>query len=301
MLIQLHEGHPGATKMKGLSRMYVWWPGITRDIEERVQNCVECQLHQSRPPVAALHLWAWPTRPWARLHIDYAGPINGQMVLIIIDAHSKYFEAIPTLGSTSKVVIEELRTLFARFGIPESIVSDNGTCFTSEEFREFLKQNGVTHTLSAPYHPSTNGLAERAVQVVKRGLRKVTQGSLRSRISTVLFSYRLTAQSTTGQSPSELLLGRRPRTRLDLMRPNATEQVERQQVQQHNASSRDRQFEVGDQVFVRNYQQGEQWVLGVIQDCTGPVSFRVKATRWQSKTLSSGSGSFQVRECTTSG
>ena len=80
VLIQLHEGHPGATKMKGLSRMYVWWPGITRDIEERVQNCVECQLHQSRPPVAPLHPWAWPTRPWARLHIDYAGPINGQMV-----------------------------------------------------------------------------------------------------------------------------------------------------------------------------------------------------------------------------
>ena len=118
--------------------------------------------------------------------------------LIIIDAHSKYIEAIPTLGSTSKVVIEELRTLLARFGIPESIVSDNRTCFTSEEFREFLKQNGVTHTLSAPYHPSTNGLAERAVQVIKRGLQKVTQGSLRSRISTVLFSYRLTAQSTTG-------------------------------------------------------------------------------------------------------
>lgn len=119
----------------------------------------------------------------------------------------------------------------------------------------------------------------------------------------MLFSYRLTAQSTTGQSPSELLLGRRPRTRLDLMRPNAAERVERQQAKQvqHNASSRDRQFEVGDQVFVRNYQQGEQWVLGVIQDCTGPVSFRVKATRWQSKTLSSGSGSFQVRECTTSG
>lgn len=259
--------------------MYLWWPGITRDIEERVQNCSECQLHQSHPPVAPLHPWAWPTRPWARLHIDYAGPINGQMVLIIIDAHSKYIEAIPTSGSTSIVVIEEMRTLFGRFGIPESIVSDNGTCFTSEEFRGFLKQNGVTHILSAPYHPSTNGLAERAVQVVKRGLRKVTQGSLRSRIATVLFSYRLTAQSTTGQSPSELLLGRRPRNRLDLLRPNAAERVERQQAkqaQQHNAASRDRRFETGDRVFVRNYQQGEQWVPGIIQNSTGPVSFRVK-------------------------
>lgn len=52
--------------------------------------------------------WSWPTRPWARLHIDYAGPINGQMVLVIVDAHSKWIEAIPTNGSTSRVVMEKL-------------------------------------------------------------------------------------------------------------------------------------------------------------------------------------------------
>ena len=173
-----------------------------------------------------------------------------------------------------EVVIEELRTLFSRFGLPETIVSDNGTCFTSDEFRRFLKRNGVTQLLSAPYHPSSNGLAERAVQVVKRGLRKVTQGSLRSRLATVLFTYRLAPQSTTGLSPSQLLLGRHPRTRLDLLRPNVAERVERQQgkqVQQHNAQARDRTFEAGEQVFVRNYQQGESWVPGVIQDTTGPV------------------------------
>jgi len=94
-------------------------------------------------------------------------------ILIIVDAHSKWVEAIPTAGSTSKVVIEELRSLFSQFGLPESIVSDNGTYFTSSEFENFLKLNGVIHLKSAPYHPSTNGLAERAVQIVKRGLRKI--------------------------------------------------------------------------------------------------------------------------------
>ena len=180
VLTQLHDGHPGATKMKGLSRMYVWWPGVTRDVEETVKKCLECQQHHSRPQVAPLHPWAWPTRPWARLHVDYAGPIKGQMVLVDIDAHSKYIEAIPTAGSTLQVVIEELRTLFSRFGIPETIVSDNGTCFTSYEFKQFLKRNGIKQLLSAPYHPSTNGLAERAEQVLKRGLRKMDQGSLKS-------------------------------------------------------------------------------------------------------------------------
>ena len=91
--------------------MYVWWPGITREIEDTVERCSECQQHQSRPTVAPLHPWAWPIRPWARLHIDYAGPIRGQVVLMIINAYYKYFEAIPTSGSISQVVIEELRTL----------------------------------------------------------------------------------------------------------------------------------------------------------------------------------------------
>ncbi len=105
------------------------------------------------------------------------------------------------------------------------------------------------------------------------------QGSLKSKIAKVLFSYRITPQSTTGLSPSELLLGRRPRARLDLLRPNAAERVERQQskqVQQHNAPARERTLEAGERVFVRNYQQGERWIPGVIEQATGPVSFRVR-------------------------
>ena len=119
VLHQLHEGHPGMTKMKGLSRMYVCWPGISGDIEKLVKSCSSCQLNQSALPVAPLRPWSWPTRPWARLHIDYAGPVEGKMILVLIDAHSKWIEAVCTAGSTSAVVIEELRAIFARFGIPE--------------------------------------------------------------------------------------------------------------------------------------------------------------------------------------
>ena len=61
-------------------------------------------------------------------------------------------------------------------GIPELILSDNGTAFTSDEFKEFVRKNGIRHRTSAPYHPATNGLTERAVQVVKTGLRKNTEG-----------------------------------------------------------------------------------------------------------------------------
>ena len=203
------------------------------------------------------------------------------MILIIIDAHSKWVEAICTPGSTSAVVIDELRTLFAQFGLPETIVTDNGTCFVSAEFETFLSRNGIKHITSAPYHPSSNGLAERAVQVVKRGLKKITQGSMKSRLAQVLFQYRLTPQTTTGVPPSELLLGRRPRSRLDLLKPHTAERVEKKQLlqkEQHDSRSRERKLEVGDSVFVRNYHQGNRWLPGVIEQRTGPVSFRVKLT-----------------------
>ena len=279
VLKQLHEGHPGITKMKGLSRMYVWWPGITKDIEDTVRDYVECQQNQAAPPVSPLHPWAWPTRPWARLHIDYAGPFEGHMLLIVVDAHSKWVEAIPTAGSTSHVVIEELRFLFSQFGLPESIVSDNGTCFTSSTFNSFLKQHGIAHITSAPYHPSTNGLAERSVQLVKKGLKKVKTGSFRSRIAKVLFAYRLLPQTTTGLSPSELLLGHRPRSRLDLLKPNTAERVDHKQSKQrqkHDLHSRERNFEAGDPVFVRNYHHGDKWIPGEVLRRTGPVSVCVQ-------------------------
>ena len=74
--------------------MYVWWPGISQDIESTVRQCEQCQLQQSVPPVAPLRPWSWPTTPWMRL--DYAGPFEGKMILVLIDAHSKWIEAVHT-------------------------------------------------------------------------------------------------------------------------------------------------------------------------------------------------------------
>ena len=276
VLRELHEGHPGITKMKALARMYVWWPGINADIEKSVRLCAECQEVQSMPPAAPLNPWKWPTRPWARLHLDFAGPFQGKIFLVMIDAHSKWIEAVCTSTMSSTVVIDELRTAFAKFGLPETIVTDNGSGFTSQEFEEFLKKNGIKHTTSAPYHPASNGLAERAVQILKRGLKKETTGSIKTRLAKVLMSYRITPQSTTGISPAELLLGKRPRTRL---KPHTAERVENKQLQQkakHDATAKSRVFQVGDLVFVKNYGSGQRWLSGRIVTCTGPVSFRVQ-------------------------
>ena len=279
VLRELHEGHPGITRMKSLARMYVWWPGVSADIEESVRHCRECQEVQSSPPVAPLHPWKWPTRPWARLHLDFAGPLEGKYILIAVDAHSKWIEATCTSSTSSSAVIDSLCPLFARFGLPETVVTDNGPGFVSQEFEQFLKNNGIYHTTSAPYHPASNGLAERAVQTVKKGLKNEKSGNMTSRLSKVLLAYRMTPQSTTGNSPAEMLLGRRPRTRLDLLKPNTAERVERRQQEQkirHDKRARSRSFSVGDRVFVRNFSAGDRWLPGRIVSLVGPVSFHVQ-------------------------
>ena len=276
VLQELHEGHPGITRMRALASIYVWWPEIDAAIEKSVRLCTQCQEVQSSPPIAPLNPWKWPSRLWARLHLDFAGPFYKKFFLILIDAHSKWIEAVCTHSTSSSVVIEELRTVFAKFGLPETIVTDNGTGFVSQEFETFLQKNGIKHVTSAPYHPASNGLAERAVQIVKRGLKKVIDGSVNTRLAKVLFNYRITPQATTGISPSELMLGRRPRTRLDLCKPHTAVHVEEKQLQQKVVHDKKAKAMVGDQVFVKNFSGNRRWLPGEIMKKTGPVSFHVR-------------------------
>jgi len=145
--------------MKSLACEIIWWPKIDQEIETMVHSCFSCQSQQTNPALSSLIPWQWPTRPWSRLHIDYAGPFLGQMWLVTIDAHSKWLEVFPMTFTTSNATIQCLREVFARFGLPERIVTDNVPNFVSFEFTHFLKQNGITHTTSVPYHPATNGLA----------------------------------------------------------------------------------------------------------------------------------------------
>jgi len=169
--------------------------------------------------------------------------------------------------------------LFAQFGLPETIVTDNGSCFTSDEFQIFLKQNGIKHVASAPYHPSTNGLAERAVQIVKKGLKKVSQGSVKSRLAKILLAYRTTPHSTTGNTPAKLLLNKNLRTRLDLLKPNTATHVESKQLAQkksHDSAVVVRSFANNAPVLVRNYGQGHKWFKGWIVKATSPVSYLVR-------------------------
>lgn len=150
------------------------------------------------------------------------------------------------------------------------MVSDNAPPFHSEVFEEFLRGNGIQQKFRAPFHPATNGAAERAVQVLKQGLRKQTEGSLQTKLSRVLMASRCTPHTSTGFAPSELLFKRRLRTRLDLLHP---EKLSEGQAQKEPK----RKFEEGDGVFVRDYRNAKRsWIPGTILKCLGRAHYKVK-------------------------
>lgn len=99
-------------------------------------------------------------------------------------------------STSTEATIKVIRTLFATHGIPEHLVSDNGTGFTSHDFGTFVSTNGIRHSRTSPYHPSSNSLAERAVQTVKQGIAKL-EGSIQRRLDRFLLQYRITPQTTT--------------------------------------------------------------------------------------------------------
>ena len=164
--------------------------------------------------------------------------------------------------------------------MPRKIVTDNGTAFTSNEFCKFMERNGIKHVTSAPYHPSTNGLAERAVQTFKRAIQRLSDLPIQERLSKFFFSYRLTPHTTTGVAPAELLMGRRPRSLLDNLHPDLSQRVEHRQAKQkqsHDTSKPLRNFVVGDTVFAENFTGTlPKWLSGVIAEVTGPLSYVVK-------------------------
>jgi hypothetical protein len=217
----LHSAHPGVVKMKLLARSYAWWPNIDSDIVVLAKSCIGCQKYHRNPSKAPLHPWEWPSTPWERIHIDFAGPFMDNMFLISVDAHSKWPEVIPMRKTTATKTTQALRTILSRNGLPEQIVSDNDSQFVSEEFQQFTKLNGITHIKSAPYHPATNELVERFVQRFKQSMRamKGESSDLHKKLANFLLVYRNTPHSITNETPAKLLMGRQLRTRLNLIKP----------------------------------------------------------------------------------
>ncbi|BFZ25831.1 hypothetical protein BsWGS_28870 [Bradybaena similaris] len=280
MLDELHSCHPGINKMKSLARSYVWWPGINQDIERTVCECDACQQVRHMPEKAPLHPWEWPEKPWSRIHVDFAGPFMGHLFLVVVDSHSKWTEVRMMTKITAEKTTSSLRELFGTHGLPDTIVSDNGPTFTCSDFKRFVQENGIRHVLVTPYHPASNGLAERAVQTFKESMKKMSAKlPIHQKLSLFHLNQHTTPHTTTGVPPAELLMRRSLRTRLDLARPDLSRKVADAQAKQkhyHDRSVKDRDFVVGDRVYARNYSSGQAWLQGTVVDLSGPLSFKVR-------------------------
>ena len=154
VLDELHGGHLGTVEMKALARAHVWWPTLDRDIEHTTQRCSGCQRMKQDPKLTPVHPWEYPEGPWRRVHIDFAGPVEERMFLIVVDAYSKWSEVLEMPYTTTQTTVDLLHSTFVRWGIPQQVVSDNGPQFVLQEFDRFMSVNNIKHLKSSPYHPA---------------------------------------------------------------------------------------------------------------------------------------------------
>lgn len=274
ILEELHSSHLGITKMKQLSRRYVYWEGLDKDIEHIVKSCEACAKVRHNPPKAIVHPWDQPGDNWERVHIDFAGPINNLFLLMVVDAKSKWAEVrtlrdAPSSSSTTSL----LDDIFSVHGYPCVMVSDNATIFKSGEFQQYCKTNGIFQKFSAPNHPATNGLAERNIQTLKRRLKATADepGSLSDKLRSILFRYRATPLAS-GHSPAELYLKRRLRIRMDALLPN-----KKAFIPLNPSTSRVRSLQVGERVQARIFQDNHDiWKFGTVTKKLGQFHYIVE-------------------------
>ena len=281
ILNELHESHPGVVKMKSVARSYVWWPSIDRDIEHLAKSCSGCINKLKNPPKSKLHPWNYPQSAWERVHIDYAGPFQGNMYLLLQDAYSKWPEVAIMKSTTTSATIKVLKSWFARFGLPLQIFSDNGPQFASQEFQDFCQKHGIKSCKSSPWHPASNGKAEHLVQSMKASLmsQKTEAFDSHQKLYKFLFNYRNSVHSTTNESPAMLLLGRSLRSRLDLLKPDLRKTVEHNQYKTPRVDDKLRNFGLGEQIITRDYRNNDnKWQSGEIIKQTGPLSYHIQTS-----------------------
>ena len=210
--------------MKALMRSYVYWPGMDKNIENMVKSGKRCASVAKAPPIK-FNRWPKTDKPWSRLRIDNAGQIKGTYFFVIVEGFTKWPEVFKYKTPTTKITIKVLQELFTRFGLLETIVFDNDTQFSSKEFENFCKLLSINHLKSAPYHPRSNGLVERFIDVFKRAIKKAN-GIKTENVELQEFPsiYQITPNPNTNANmfPAEQMFARKIRSIFDKLIPSKT-------------------------------------------------------------------------------
>ncbi len=212
-LSMLHEAHMGEEKSLLLARTSIYWPNYTEDIKQKVQGCDHCQSTRPSQPKETLLPHEIPSGPWVRLGIDYFD-WNGSKYLLIADYYSRFPILRSVTNMTATNLVTTLKTVFSEYGIPHELVSDQGTQFTSEQYREFAKAYNIKVIHSSPRYPQSNGFIEAMVKVVKQTLERCKLSGTDPHLA--LLMYRATPLKSGVASPAELLNQRRYQTILPM-------------------------------------------------------------------------------------
>ena len=271
LLKELHNEHSGISQTKSFARSYMWWPNMDICIEEMISGGLICQSARNNTPAAPLHPWPWVTPILQRFHIDFAEK-SEHNYLIAVDSHSKWLEVIPMKTTTSEKTIDVVRKLFSSHGLCEEQL-------VSHVFKSFCEANGIKHTRVVPYHPQSNGAAERCVQTVKNSLKKYTKSHGISHdhcLANFLLRYRCTPHSVTGVTPCQLFL---KRNKFSLLKPSLEREMEEKQHKQQRRSEnvKLRELRSGDTVHVRNHLYGQvKWPPGTVVCRLGPLKYLIQ-------------------------
>lgn len=185
---------------------------MSTTIQDKIKSCTYCNRfkpkstnkHETQP-------WPFAKRPWERVHVDFF-QIGKSYFFVLIDAFTKFPEVIPTNDMTGRTVKRILQAMFSRYGIPNCIVSDNGPGLIEKDLEEWFQTIGSRHLTIAPYHPQSNGLAERFVRTMKEQMKDSHFGNHEEIINKFLLCYRNLPHSRTGFTPAQLMFNRPLRT-----------------------------------------------------------------------------------------
>ncbi|XP_060083464.1 uncharacterized protein K02A2.6-like [Ylistrum balloti] len=279
MFGKIHESHLGVEKCRQRASDVIFWPKMSKDISDVVSRCAICQENRMSKPKEPLIPHEVPLRPWSKVGGDLC-QIDGDHFLVLVDYYSEFFEVSKLKDTRSETVIINCKSQFARHGIPELLITDNGPQFDCREFQRFTKEFGFEHRTSSPMFPQSNGMAEKAVQTVKKLLKKAKQDGRDPYLA--LLDHRSTPRDSNLGSPAQRLMSRRTKTLLPtsetLLKPelvvNVKENLESKRLLQkhyHDIGAREATpFEIGQNVRVRIKPGNSPWIPGrvVAKDTT---------------------------------
>lgn len=214
-------GHPGISRMYNRIKASYYWKSMRSDIERFVKDCKLCQVNKPlrASNKAPMIITSTSTKPFERLALDIVGTLpeaglqKFKYILTLQDDLTKFSCAYPMVTSTTDEVARNLIHFYSLFGFPKMILTDQGTCFTSELFRQLTEILKIKNLFSTPYHPQTNGALERSHATLKEYLRSFVsdnQDDWHCYLATAILSYNTTPHSTTQFTPFELLYGYKP-------------------------------------------------------------------------------------------